>query len=131
MNCPHCQEELPGNYAGGSCPSCAQDLPAQAEAKPPEPPARNKASCWLVFWLAFFGTPILTFVIVSTRAGAGILFLPVLGALIAGFSLAKVYTKTPGTFIAAGILMSLGVMAIYVGIIFVGCLVIMGHGSGI
>jgi hypothetical protein len=67
----------------------------------------------------------------SARLGGGILFLAIPGAIIAGFSLAKVYTKTPATFVATGILFTVGVLVIYLGILFVGCLVMLNHSNGI
>jgi hypothetical protein len=84
----------------------------------------------LVFWVAFFGSPILGLLAASARVGGAILFLAIPGAMIAGFSLAKVYTKTPVTFIAIGILFTIGVLAVYLGIMFVGCLVILAHSGG-
>lgn len=131
MSCPHCQIELPENYAAGSCPSCGHTLLTPAESKAPESPARNKATYWLVFWLAFFGSPILGLLAGAARVREGILLLPFLGAMIAGFALAKVFTKTTAAYIATGILFTIGVLAIYLGIIFVGCLVIVGHNGGI
>ena len=131
MNCPHCQAELPSDYIAESCPSCGRHLSTQAEAKPPELPIQSKSIYWLVFWLAFFGSPILGLLAASARLGGGILFLAIPGAIIAGFSLAKVYTKTPATFVAVGILFTVGVLVIYLGILFVGCLVMLKHSSGI
>jgi hypothetical protein len=130
MNCPQCQEKLPDNYSAESCPTCGCNLPARPDAKVTGITAREKSVCWVIFWLAFFGSPILGLLTASADAAGGILFPPILGAIIAGFALARIFTSTIVTFILMGVLFSAGVLVIYVAIIFVGCLVIMGHGGG-
>jgi hypothetical protein len=66
----------------------------------------------------------------SSDMAGGISSPPILGAIIAGFSLARIFTKTTATFIVMGIIFSVGVLVVYVAILFVGCLVAMGHGGG-
>lgn len=129
MNCPHCQTQLPENYEGASCPSCGHALLTQPESKSPNATRQDKLVHWAIFWAAFFGAPILC-LLGSAHIGPMILFLPILGAVVAGFSLAKIFAKTPQTFVAYGVLLTIGVLVIYVGIIFVGCLVALGRGGG-
>jgi DNA-directed RNA polymerase subunit RPC12/RpoP len=131
MNCLHCQTELPENYGGTSCPSCGHDILTQSESKSPNVTRQDKSVYWGIFWITFFGAPILCLLAGLAHAGSGFLFLPILGAIVAGFSLAKIFTKTPAAFVVSGILFAIGVLVIYVGIIFVGCLVALGHGGGI
>jgi hypothetical protein len=126
MNCPHCQGELLENYQETRCPNCGCDL-AALQKSTVNPGTPDKAKWGLIFWLAFLGTPILVLLAAGARARGGALLIPVIGAIVAGFSLAKIYTKTPAAFFAVGIIFTIGVLAIYVGIIFVGCLVVMGH----
>lgn len=61
MNCPHCQHELPENYAAAYCLFCGQDLspiiPAGQSPKQSLAPIRFRA--W-VFFLMLLGPPILT-----------------------------------------------------------------------
>jgi hypothetical protein len=130
MNCPHCQTELPENYDGASCPSCGRALLTQLESKSPNATRQDNLVYWVIFWAAFFGAPILCLLAGLAHAGTMVLFLPFLGAIFAGFSLAKIYTKTPGAFVIFGIFYTIGVLVVYVGIIFVGCLAVMGYGGG-
>jgi hypothetical protein len=128
MNCPHCQTQLPENHAGETCPACGAMVAKQS--KPPDTTVRDKTVYRVVFWLAFLGSPTLCLLLLSQRAGGGILFILILGAIVAGFSLAKVYAKSAAALISTGILISFGVVIVYVGILFVGCLYAVGHGGG-
>jgi hypothetical protein len=129
MNCPHCQTELPEDFADESCPACGRALPTHIEPKASDIVAEEKAMYWGIFWLAFIGAPIICLIALLLRVGPVFLFLPLIGAIIAGFSLAKVYTKTPTSFVVTGILYTLAVLIIYVGILFVGCLVVLSHSN--
>jgi hypothetical protein len=125
MNCPHCQKELPDN-AAASCPFCQQPLPAIPESSSPTPGV-SKSRYWLIFWLAFVGAPALALLSLTTHIGPELLFLPFVGAVIAGFALAKINSDDTTTIIVTGILYSLGVIIVYVGLLFVGCVVVMAH----
>ncbi len=129
MNCPHCQAELPENDAAQSCPACGRILPPIIESKAPDAVPKDNSLCWMTFWAAFFSFPIICLLGLYAGGNPVFLFLVLIGAIIAGFSLAKIYAKTPTSFVVMGILYTLGVLAIYLGILFVGCLVVAGvHG---
>jgi len=123
MNCPGCKESLPPDFSEPWCPFCGCDLAHPGSSEPPKAPVK-KQSYWPIFWLAFLGAPVLGLLSASTNIGGGILLFPILGAIVAGFALAKIFTKSPATFAVAGILFSLGIFVVYVGIVFVGCLVV-------
>jgi hypothetical protein len=118
MNCPHCHQDLPDN-AAARCPFCQQSLPLS--------PAAEKSRYWVVFWLAFLGAPAMALLTLTVHVGPELLFLPVVGALIAGFAVAKILSKDTTTFIVAGIFYSIGVAIVYVGVLFLGCVALMGH----
>jgi hypothetical protein len=126
MKCQHCKVELPDNNASGFCPSCGGNL-----FEPPFKPAGtkgpvNKPLYWAIFWAAFFIFPAITLLAASLRRNPDFLFLPIVGAVICGFALAKIFTKPPMPFSLSVFIMTVGVLAIYLGIIFVGCLVVVG-----
>lgn len=59
MNCPHCQTELPENFATAWCPSCGKNLPARAndDIKPTLPPVKIN---WLIFFAVLLAPALLT-----------------------------------------------------------------------
>lgn len=124
MNCPHCHKELLADYKACVCPFCLQNL------TPPSPKSgtdsAGKAAAWLVFGMAFILTPVVTLGLISSRSNL-ILAVPIIGSVVAGFALAKVYSKSTSSFIASGILFSFLVAIIYVGILFIGCMVALSH----
>ncbi len=71
--------------------------------------------------MAFWGGPVLGFLLGNR---GNILAFPLVGAMTSGFALAKVRSKTIVGVIFSGVVYSIGVLLVYVGIIFVGCLVI-------
>lgn len=85
----------------------------------------NRGRLWLYFWLLFIATPAF---FIATMAGRNskpelpfsILFL---GSILAGFVLSKLFAKTEAGFILLGALFSAGILAVYVGVAFVGCVV--------
>ncbi len=80
---------------------------------------------WLVFWTAFFAGPALALLAAKAGLNGGILAFPFLGALIAGFALSAIFAKTNPSFIVWGILFSFGMVVVYCGILFIGCLIIL------
>ena len=125
MNCPHCQKELPADHKACVCPFCLQNLAASPGAKSGDGSA-DKSAAWAVFWTAFILTPVLTLGLIGSRSSM-ILALPILGAIVAGFALAKVYSKSTAAFIASGILYTFLVVLIYGGILFIGCVVLLSN----
>ncbi len=125
MNCPHCQKELPEGYKASVCPECLENLSASPASDPAER-STEKVIAWVIFWLAFIGTPIITFGLAINQSN---LFfgVPIAGAVVAGFALAKVFAKSMGDFIARGILFSFLVVVVYVGIIFIGCVAMLSR----
>lgn len=87
----------------------------------------NKPVYWAIFGVAFFIFPVITLVAATSRNHLNVLFLPILGAIICGFALAKIFTKPPMPFIINILVMTVIVLAIYMGIIFAGCLVLVGR----
>jgi len=124
MNCPACKEILPPDFSEPWCPFCGCDLAHPGSSKLPNITSGKKPNCWPIFWLAFLGAPILGLLSAFTTSGGATLIFPVAGAIVAGFSLAKMFTKSPVAFAIVGISFSLGILVVYVGIIFVGCLVV-------
>jgi hypothetical protein len=61
MNCANCQNVLPENYGGVSCPFCGKDLPsANALLLPANRPLQPIKLNPKLFLLVFLGPPILT-----------------------------------------------------------------------
>jgi hypothetical protein len=87
----------------------------------------NRRKLWFCFWLLFIVTPSL-FVISLFAGGNSTPGLPIsillVGSVITGFLLAKLSAKTFPGFVALGILYSAGVVVVYLGVAFVGCLVV-------
>jgi hypothetical protein len=135
--CPQCRSEVSGELASGVkfCRACGAGLNA------PEPRTGvsafpKRSTLWLCFWLFFVGGPLLAFAAPFTER----LLAPLLGyvgfnqgqmafvtigvgALGAGFSLARLITKTRAGFFIAGALLSLGVVVVYGAVLFIGCMV--------
>jgi hypothetical protein len=121
MNCSRCHRPIPTGHLVAGCPFCghrAELESARADGVALSPSARRIA--FLVFWVAFLGGPILTFLFARTMEAA--LLFPVLGAIISGVALAKACTRTVAGSILASMAFSLGALVIYVGVFFAGCL---------
>jgi len=80
---------------------------------------------WAVFLALFLGSPVL-----ALLAGAqGIMPVLAMGTLASGFLLSKLFAKDSAMFVLLGILFSAGILAIYIGVAFVGCLVLLKGSS--
>jgi len=146
MNCPHCQQTLPADHSAANCPSCGAALPsAQAAGGAPETSQPSKRIWWLTFAIAFLGSPVLAFLSSMSRAGSLRSLLPPFiarliprsfqslmlvspiplvvfaGALVSGYALARIFAKSRTGVWIGTLLLTLGVLVVYVGIVFVGC----------
>jgi hypothetical protein len=129
MNCPRCYRSLPAGFALAGCPFCGRALqppiiPAGSESLYPP----NRAFCWTIFWIALLGGPALAYL--SLVANNDITFLGndntflgavIGGAVISGFALARIFSKTVAGLILKGILLAMAAAIVYTGIFFVGC----------
>ncbi len=115
--CPACRQSF---LSDGICPECGYSDP---NAKPRS--SSNRAALWVIFWALFLGTPVLA--LVSGAQG----FVPLLGAgtIGAGFMLSRLFVKNEALFVVMGFMFAAGIFAIYLGIAFVGCLVMMKGAS--
>lgn len=156
--CPKCGHQLPGGSPDPSwCPGCGElcSSPAVVEPPPlPEPPYFEDYQTpverrrWRIcFWLCFLLTPVAVplfalfpnlfqnVISVPVRqylqmmTPIGIFGTVALGALGAGYCLAKLHAKprTTGGLIAATIAFAVGLTVVYAAILFVGCLAIMSQ----
>jgi hypothetical protein len=153
--CPKCGHRFPEGTPDPSwCPGCGElcsglEVVEPAPLPPPpdfeafQTPAERRR--WrLCFWLCFLLTPpaVLVTVVLPNLfrsvapgfagqflrllAPAGVLGTFALGALGAGFCLAKLHAKprTTAGLIGATVAFAVGLAVVYVGILFVGCLVL-------
>lgn len=121
--CPSCGRSA---LINGDCPLCGFRMPESLRQT-----ARNnrRADLWVAFWLLFLGSPFLTLAGFATRAVGLAILLPLAGTIGAGFVLARLFAKNSAMFFVLGIVFSIGVAAVYFGIFFVGCLVMMKGAS--
>jgi hypothetical protein len=125
MNCPHCHREVPADVRTAGCPFCGQSLNVPSgPVSAPRPYGTDKSMALLLFWVAFLGGPILALLL--ARSGQALIF-PVFGAVVSGFALARAYARTAIGVIVGGLLLSVGVIVVYVGILFVGCFALAGR----
>ena len=114
--CPACRQSV---LADGRCPECGHAEPGAKDKYGP-----NRAVLWIIFWALFLGTPVLA--LAAGARGFGPLFGS--GILSAGFVLSKLFTRDRTMFTIMGFVFAAGIFAIYLGIFFVGCLVMLnGH----
>lgn len=67
MNCPHCQKELPGNYAAAWCPFCGRDLePGQANIQL-QPAFESNYVRWPKFFIVLFAPPVCCFLALAVE----------------------------------------------------------------
>ena len=130
MNCPHCQQILPFDYQAAYCPFCGNDFPKdfpieQTAVRPPESTPSEKWMHTLAFWLVFFGSPVLGLIVgmMGMEWPRWLLF-PLVGATISVYILARDFNKKFGGVFLGTVLITLAVLAVYVGVIFVGLQVI-------
>ena len=154
--CPKCGHRFPVESPEPSwCPGCGELCSSPELIEPPplaEPPyfeeyqtPAERRSWRICFWLCFLLTPVAVLLLavgpsffknvisVSARqflqmmAPFGIFGTVAVGALGAGYCLAKLHAKprTTGGLIGATIAFGFGLTVVYVAILFVGCLVIM------
>ena len=127
MICPACRRKFPEDTGGLFCPFCGwkpAEPPVIATATQPDSP--SKLARWLIFWVAFLGTPFFSLLLASASPGIG-LELFQLGAGVAGFSLAWAIGGSAPRIVISGIVFSMLVVAVYFGIAFVGCIALLSH----
>jgi hypothetical protein len=120
--CPQCGKSA---LINGDCPLCGFHMPESLRQGDRSARENNRAGLWTWFWLLFLGTPVLGILGVATRAVELVVLLLLAGTIGAGFVLARIFAKDSAMIIVLGIVFSVGVAAIYFGIVFVGCLVMM------
>ena len=82
--------------------------------------SRRRTVLWLVFAVLFLGTPVVTFLF--GKANSWLLIL-VVGAFASGNVLASVKQDPEDSVIFRGMMFGIGIMFVYLGVAFVGCLV--------
>jgi hypothetical protein len=81
---------------------------------------------WVCFWVLFLGTPPLALVTLASGGGFALLGI---GTIAAGFVLSKLFAKNDTAFFTLGIVFTVGIFAIYLGIAFVGCIAMLKGSS--
>ena len=120
--CPACGQS---NLVNGTCPLCGFSETNLERGGDQPMSRRGRAKLWVWFWLLFLGTPVLSVLgLASPGGGIGVIFL-LAGTIGAGFVLARIFAKDSTMFIVLGIVFSVGVAAVYFGIVFVGCLMVL------
>ena len=146
--CPKCGHRFPeGSLIPNRCPGCGELCSNEQVLGPPleEVQTRGERRRWrLCFWLCFLLTPAAVLLSVllaglfsnsaSGSAGQfqrllapfGVFPILALGTLGAGYCLAKLHAKprTTAGLVGVTVAFAVGLTVVYVGILFVGCLVI-------
>jgi len=133
MKCPHCQIELPEKFDGPLCPACGSAL---GPISPPPLPAqycqpKAPGLYWPAFWVVFLGCPALALYSITLKSVSGLLFFPMVGSVASGFLLARIFNRISMPFVVAWIVFTVGVMVVYFGLVFIGCLVVLTHPNGL
>lgn len=117
--CPHCHQDVSWALANGAehCPACGNAL------SPKFLDGISRGGRWILFWVVFVLTPILA---AAMAAGGGWLPVLILGTLFNGGILASLFAKKPVTFALWTVVLGIMLCVAYVGILFVGCLVLKG-----
>lgn len=118
--CPACQI---GRLTGGLCPLCGYLEEAGAPEAPQYRSRKNRGVLWACFFASFLGSPVLA--LLTARSGG--LSILGLGTIISGFILSRLFAKSETAFVALGIMFSLGIFAVYVGVAFVGCIALLNN----
>jgi hypothetical protein len=114
------------------CPRCASNVTAAGDNRCPVCGAKLKnrlvngafrTGLWVFFWLVFLGTPAFFFLTMPLDTLPN--FWPlVVGAVASGVILSLLVTRSALALIPWVMLFTIGFCAVYVGILFVGCLVL-------
>ena len=118
--CPECHRASgdpakAANPEGLVCPACGKPLPGIARKK-----------LWALFWVLFIGTPIAALLMARTPTGrSSALLLSLAGILAAGYTLAKLFSRTTVQFVFLGIAFSMLLLCVYasvaLAVAFAGC----------
>ena len=111
MKCPECGAGVQES-AAQRCPQCGGALNQ----------GMNRGRLWLLFWVAFLLTPVVSAFTLVIGIGILILFA---GAIFCGNLLAKLFTRTNSRLVLMTFLYTLLVLVVYGGIAFAGCLVML------
>jgi hypothetical protein len=84
-----------------------------------QPP--NKTKCWIIFWLGFLACPALALGAMKLNIAEGFFTLAVLGPIVAGYAVARRFSKTGAGWFFKGIAFTLAVVVVHFGIFFIGC----------
>ena len=140
LKCPQCEHELPG-LPPERCPACRCLLTFRRNDSF-EPGTLTPQRLTWGFWLVFLATPLMAVAAMSPRLsprkwlGSAVDFLPgqemvlagtvIGGALASGYFLARTHAQSRTALTIGTILWALGVLIVYAGLTFMGCLMIMG-----
>jgi hypothetical protein len=124
--CPQCGKSV---LVDGNCPLCGFRMPDSLRQSDQRPRDSNRARLWIWFWVLFLGTPVISILGLATRFAPPAIMLLFGGVIGSGFVLARLFAKDSAMFVVLGIVFSVGVAAIYFGIVFVGCLAMMKGAS--
>ncbi len=127
MNCPHCQKELPVNYAAAWCPFCGRDLPASGvdSVQHLSPPVKTN---WVLFFSVLLAPVLLTILVVllgakKGNASPGIAFFGGgVAGIVCGVMLGRQLGKTKPLRIILGILFAFIMIVVCIGMSCFGCL---------
>jgi hypothetical protein len=127
MNCPHCQKPLPADWVSEWCPMCGRDL-SPTDAVPPQnkPPAVRVN--WLVFFSILLAPALLSVLVVLLGARQGNLapwiafFGGILAGIVCGAMLGFSLGRTRAARILLGLLLSIVMVVVCVGMSCFGCM---------
>jgi hypothetical protein len=118
--CPHCTSDVTAAFAKGEnkCPFCGARLGNRLVN------GVFRTGLWILFWLLFLGTP--GYYLFALKTNAVPDFRPLLiGIVGSGTVLSAFFSRSVVAIIPWAILFTIGVGVVYLGILFVGCLVLM------
>jgi hypothetical protein len=128
MKCPTCQQELSTERSRPDCPHCGEAIAIQPPSTPEVAAQAPLKLNWPVFFAILFAPVVLTIVAVQVMPASNdaspavaVIFGAVSG-ILCGFKLGRRFGKSPESRIGLGILFSLIMVVVCVGMSCFGCL---------
>jgi hypothetical protein len=110
----------------GVCLTCGYSDTINLPHKTNPSSTSNRGTLWALFWCLFLGTPFLSLLAAKARGAVPVFGI---GTIAAGFVLSRLFAKSEAAFLLLGILFSIGIVMIYVGVLFFGCIAMMKGSS--
>jgi hypothetical protein len=120
--CRKCSADITSAIESGArrCPACGTNIKKHFVR------GSKRNALWVLFWLIFLGTPVVSLAAANHHGMVGFR-IAIVGDILAGFALSALMRREGEDFIGMAFIFAFGIFFVYLGVFFVGCLVVLSN----